>query len=377
MTAVPPPQPHRPTPQDAPPAAADYGVYRILDASYNRASEGLRTIEDYARFVRNDPALSRHAKQLRHDLAAAFATLPRQHLLSARDTPGDVGTTIQTASEQIRPSAVAVATAAAARCQQALRSIEEYVKCIYPEVAPRIEAIRYQTYTLEAALQGLSQAAERLAGARLYALIEGGESNEALAQTIRTLATAGVDILQLRDKRLDDRTLYERTRAATAEVAAIDTAQRPLLIVNDRADIAAAAGADGVHVGQEELPLAAVRRIVGPDGIVGVSTHNLSQAQQAQRDGADYIGCGPTFTSRTKSFAEFPGLEFLKQVAKQLSLPAFAIGGIDATNVDQVLATGIPRVAVSAAITAAESPPQAAAELKQILSKWSLFAPRT
>lgn len=345
-------------------------MYRILDASHNRASEGLRTIEDYTRFVLNDRALSQQAKQLRHDLAAAIGLLPRRFLLSARDTPGDVGTTIQTASEQARPSTVAVATAAAARCQQALRSIEEYVKCVHPDVAPRIEAIRYQTYTLEAALERLNRAIERLCDARLYALIDGGNSNETLTENIRTLAASGVDILQLRDKQLDDRTLYERTLAAVAavsEVSTASTAQRPLLIVNDRADIAVAAGADGVHVGQEELPLRAARRIVGPDGIVGVSTHNLQQALQAQHDGADYIGCGPTFASQTKSFADFPGLPFLKQVASQIRLPAFAIGGIDATNLDQVLATGIPRVAVSAAISAADSPGNAARALRQAL----------
>lgn len=345
-------------------------MYRILDASHNRASEGLRTIEDYTRFVLNDRALSQQAKQLRHDLAAAIALLPRRLLLSARDTRGDVGTTIQTASEQARPSTVAVATAAAARCQQALRSIEEYGKCVHPDVAPRIEAIRYQTYTLQAALEGLHRAIERLGSARLYALIDGGDSTETLVTNIRTLAAAGVDILQLRDKQLNDRRLYERTLAAVAAISEVPTAsssQRPLLIVNDRADIAVAAGADGVHVGQDELPLRAVRRIVGPDGIVGVSTHNLQQALQAQHDGADYIGCGPTFASQTKSFAEFPGLAFLKQVANQLSLPAFAIGGIDARNLDQVLATGITRVAVSAAISAAASPADAAQTLRQTL----------
>ncbi len=345
-------------------------MYRILDASHNRASEGLRTIEDYTRFVLNDRVLSQQAKQLRHALTDAFALLPRDLLLSARDTPGDVGTTIQTASEQTRPSTMAVATAAAARCQQALRSIEEYIKCVRPEVAPQIEAIRYQTYTLEAALERLTRASAGLADARLYVLIDGGESNEALTANIHTLLAAGVDILQLRDKRLNDRTLYERTVAAVSAVSTAplaSSAQRPLLIVNDRADIAVAAGADGVHVGQEELPLQAARRIVGPSGIVGVSTHNLQQALQAQQDGADYIGCGPTFSSQTKSFAEFPGLPFLTQVANQIRLPAFAIGGIDTTNLAQVLATGIRRVAVSAAISAAASPAHAAQTLRQAL----------
>ncbi|WP_237607258.1 thiamine phosphate synthase [Roseimaritima sediminicola] len=381
-------------PPDDKPAAAGSGsadaaaALRIIDASRNRAAEGLRTLEDYARFVRNDAELSRAFKGLRHDLTAALAPLPRHQLLAARDTEGDVGTTIQTTAELSRVSTAAVAHAAAARCQQALRSIEEYLKCVHPAAGPSVEAIRYRTYTLEAALEtpvletpetpATPDVVRRtLAAARLYVLIDGGDSDEQLQQRIAALIRGGVDIFQLRDKRLDDRRLYERALAAvhavrTHSTAASparreDAAPRPLLIVNDRADIAVAAGADGVHVGQDELPLAAVRRIVGRDRLIGVSTHRVGEAEQAQRDGADYIGCGPTFPSRTKSFTAFAGLAFLREVANRVSLPAFAIGGIDAGNVQDVQAAGFERIAVAGAVTAAAAPEQAARELKQRL----------
>jgi thiamine-phosphate pyrophosphorylase len=127
--------------------------------------------------------------------------------------------------------------------------------------------------------------------------------------------------------------------------------------VNDRPDIAVLSQADGVHVGQEELEVRDARRIIGPDRLVGVSTHSIEQACQAVSDGADYIGCGPTFPSGTKDFDHFPGLDFLRQVAAEISLPAFAIGGITLDNLSQVLHTGFARIAVSGAITNSADPP--------------------
>ncbi len=136
-----------------------------------------------------------------------------------------------------------------------------------------------------------------------------------------------------------------------------------LCIVNDRPDLAALAGADGVHVGQQDVSVKDARLIVGPESLIGVSTHSIEQARQAVLDGANYIGTGPTFPSGTKSFAHFPGLDLLRTVAAEIRLPAFAIGGISADNLADVLGTGIRRIAVSAAITAAPDPAEATREL--------------
>jgi len=138
-------------------------------------------------------------------------------------------------------------------------------------------------------------------------------------------------------------------------------------VMNDRPDLAALVEADGVHVGQDELPVRDVRRIVGPRMLIGVSTHSLEQARQAVLDGASYIGVGPTFPSRTKAFASFTGLELLREAAAAIRLPAFAIGGITLDRLDDVLATGISRVAVSAAIAQAASPGAAAREFQRRL----------
>src|SRR5512142_2775635 len=124
-------------------------IARILDANFNRAREALRVMEDYARFALDDPAATEAIKRLRHDLAAAVRALPADHLLRARDTANDVGTTISTESEQQRADAHAVFTAAAKRLPEALRTIEEYVKTIDPAVASAVEALRYRSYEIE------------------------------------------------------------------------------------------------------------------------------------------------------------------------------------------------------------------------------------
>jgi len=344
---------------------ADAGVLRILDASINRAGEGLRTLEDYARFALDDAGLAAQAKQLRHRLTATVARLPREALLAARDTPGDCGTELETPDETRRASATAVCQAAAVRTQQALRSIEEYGKCLDPALARQVEAIRYRCYPLAAALERPRRS--RLAAARLYVLIDCGASETAFAERIGGLIAGGVDVIQLRDKTASDRLLWQRARQAMALLRAATAASRPLLVVNDRPDLAIAAGADGVHVGQDELPIEVVRRLVGPQAIVGVSTHNVAQVDAAVAGGADYLGCGPTFASRTKRFASFAGLDFLTAVAPRTTLPAFAIGGIDLENLAAVLATGIQRVAIAGAIATAADPQATAAAFRQRL----------
>ena len=145
--------------------------------------------------------------------------------------------------------------------------------------------------------------------------------------------------------------------------------RRPLMIINDRPDLAVLSSADGVHVGQEELSVADVRAIVGPKRLIGVSTHSIEQARQAVLDGADYIGCGPTFPTPTKKFSRYPGLEFLSEVSAEISLPGFAIGGINRQRLSEVLDTGVRRIAVSSALDHAENPFDEAEQLLQRLGE--------
>src|SRR5262249_35337637 len=137
--------------------------------------------------------------------------------------------------------------------------------------------------------------------------------------------------------------------------------------VNDRPDVARLVEADGVHLGQDDLPVKEARRLVGPDALVGVSTHDLAQLRQAILDGADYVGVGPVFASGTKDFAGLAGLEYVRAAAAETSLPAFAIGGIGPGNVEMVVASGARRVAVSGSVARSDDPRAAAAALRRAL----------
>lgn len=338
-------------------------LLRILDAAANRAGEGLRVIEDYVRFTLDDRHLTEKVKQLRHALAAAIQQIPAIERHRARETRADVGTTISTASETSRASLWEVAAASFKRTEQSLRSLEEYGKLAQSATAAQFESLRYQLYTLERAIDITRASTEKLADARLYVLVDGGKSPEALAELVSPLIAAGVDVIQLRDKKLADRQLLERARL----IRSLTQNSATWFVVNDRPDLARLSDADGVHVGQEELSVKDARAIVGPERLVGVSTHSIEQARTAVLEGADYIGVGPTFPSTTKSFTTYAGLELVRQVAAEIRLPAFAIGGITLDNVAQVRAAGLQRVAIGAAITAASEPATAARALQQAL----------
>jgi thiamine-phosphate pyrophosphorylase len=362
----------------------DTAVIRILDASLNRASEGLRVVEDYVRFALDDAHLTEQFKRLRHDLAAAGAALPWSERHAARDTQRDVGTAIATASESSRSDAWGVCQASLERVKQSLRSLEEYGKVVGAPVGQDFESMRYRLYTLEAALGRTVDAIDRVGELRLYALIDGCESESAFARLVKELIEGGVDVIQLRDKRLCDRELIARARWLVDEGRLAlnklgnspdlarsgllgDAACGPLVVINDRADVAAAVDADGVHLGQDDMSVKEARAIVGPRKLIGVSTHSIEQARAAVLDGASYIGVGPTFPSKTKEFENYPGLELLKQVAREIRLPSFAIGGISPDNVEQVIAAGFTHVAVSSAVKGGRDPAAAVQQLRLAL----------
>lgn len=337
---------------------------RVLDASANRAREALRVLEDHARFVLEDAFLTESLKSVRHELTQALLEhgLP---LTEARDTQGDVGTAIQTDAEYQRLTLRDVVAAAGKRLGEALRSLEEYGKLAHPLLGERVERLRYRHYTLEKALTLLGRSRAALAEARLYVLLTGSACESSLEWTIEQAAAGGAAVIQLREKALSDRDLLARAR----DVRRWTRKAGVLFIMNDRVDIARLADADGVHLGQDDLPVREARRVLGPEALIGVSTHTPDQVRQAVLDGASYLGVGPTFPSGTKAFEAFPGLDFIRESAAITSLPMFAIGGINETNVAQAVAAGARRVAVSQAIAAADEPRDAAAALLRALPR--------
>jgi thiamine-phosphate pyrophosphorylase len=334
---------------------------RILDAAANRAREGFRVLEDYARFALDDAHLTGRLKECRHRLREAISTLPAAGLLRSRETETDVGTQITTQSESVRQSPLDVALAACKRVQEAVRSLEEFGKLWSTTASAQLERLRYATYTLEKALFVTELNCRELAARRLYLLVTESLCPHGVGPAVRGALAGGAGVVQLREKEMPERRLIElgrRVRAWTREADA-------LYIMNDRADLAVLTDADGVHVGQDELSVKEARRIVGPHRLVGVSTHTIDQARRAVLDGADYIGVGPVFPSSTKAFESLAGLEFVGEVAAEISLPWFAIGGINADNVNLVCESGATRIAVSHAILSADDPEAAARALHE------------
>ena len=206
--------------------------------------------------------------------------------------------------------------------------------------------------------------ADRLVAARLYVVTDARQSPAQVEAVVAAACAAGADVVQLRrkgDAGLETLRLAERCRALTAAAGV-------LFVVNDRLDVAMAAGADGVHLGQDDLPLPAARAL-WPGVIVGRSTHSLEQAVAAVAEGADYIGVGPVHATPTKPGRPAVGLSLVSQVAAaRLPLPWFAIGGIDAASLPDVVAAGARRVAVVRAVCEAPDVASAVRSLRAALA---------
>ena len=209
---------------------------------------------------------------------------------------------------------------------------------------------------------------DRLATARLCVLVAGGADVGSFERLVGTLFAAGVPMLQLRDKHLPDDVLIDRCRLALALARRHAPTAPPLVIVNDRVDVALAAAADGVHLGASDLPVADARRRLGPAALIGRTAHSLAEAEAAVAAGADYLGVGPCFPSATKAFAQHAPREFLAAAAA-LPVPVFAIGGIDGERIDELVGLGLTRIAVAAAVTSAAEPAMAVRALLAALDR--------
>jgi thiamine-phosphate pyrophosphorylase len=336
-------------------------VLRILDANANRAREALRVIEEAVRFILDDAELSASCKALRHALRDAIADLPAT--ASHRDVSGDVGTGITMPQEMTRTSTLDVVEAAGKRLGEALRVLEEYGKTIDPDLARLFERLRYDGYALEQQVVGVLRAGTARQWDVAVLLSEAVCGGAPWQQVAEAVAAAGPACIQVREKDLDDRALLARAKAVVGMAAPGTT-----VVINDRPDIALLSGAHGVHVGQGDLECTAVRRLVGEAFIVGVSTSTLAEAQQAKRDGADYVGVGPMFPSVTKPKGFVAGPAVLAEVAEWGRLPHLAISGITPANVRSLTAVGCRGLAVSSAVCAAPDPASVIAQLQTLLA---------
>ncbi len=319
-------------------------VCRILDANLDRAREGLRIIEEWCRFGLNSVQFSEECKQLRQELASWH----NAELRAARDTPGDPGTELTHAQEQHRASLAMLLQANFCRVEEALRVLEEYGKLYHPKMGSAFKQMRYRVYTLESNLLGY-QRRKLLAQSSLYLVTSPASS---LFNIVEAALQGGLKLLQYRDKNTND-------------IERLDTAYKlrqqclqygAIFIINDRVDLALAVDADGVHLGQQDMPIAVARMLLGPQRIIGRSTTNPDEMQRAIGEGADYIGVGPVYQTPTKADKAAAGLEYVRYAASHCPIPWFAIGGIDVNNVNDVISSGAERIALVRSLMQAEQP---------------------
>ena len=342
---------------------------RLLDANLDRAREGLRVLEDWCRFALDRPDLVARTKDLRQRLG-------RQHherFKLARHSASDPATGLSHPAQQERLDDAAILAANAARVQEALRVLEEFGRRDEPELAREAAALRYLVYDLEVDLIQASRLGlgrrELLRQTHLYLVTSPVPDLEGV---VAAALAAGVRLVQYRAKPSQGQGPGPLQHAPADDQQRLEQARRlrtlcaqagALFLVNDRIDIALAVEADGVHLGQGDLPPAVARRLLGPERLIGRSTHRIEDLRQAVSDGCDYVGVGPVHATPTKPGREPVGLAYVRQATAEAAIPCFAIGGIDHHNLAAVRAAGGTRVAVVRAITEAPDPGAATAAL--------------
>lgn len=329
-----------------------FGVYRIIDANMNRLLEGCRVIEDYCRFIEENHSKAETLKTIRHSITERLKSLP---LTYYRDR-NDVGRDISTRQELSRSSVNETLCANFMRIKEALRVLEEFAKIRDTELGMFFKTLRYQMYDLEQEI--LAQYRKvRLLQFQLCFITSNPSGVEAAIQ-------GGVDCIQFRDKHSTDREKI----AKLEEIRTVTKRYNIPLIVNDRLDLCLLFEAEGLHLGQEDIPVSYARKILGQDKIVGVSTHSEHEVITAIQEKPDYISVGAIYPTRSKGRpVNVVGLELLDFAKQHTTIPIVAIGGINANNINSIISRGITKVAIMSAITANGMYKKNAAVLKKLL----------
>ncbi|MCX7746733.1 MAG: thiamine phosphate synthase [Clostridia bacterium] len=330
--------------------------YRIIDANVNRASEGLRVLEDIARFYYADTTVSLQLKKIRHGIRKGIMDC-LDLCLKERDSINDVGLFISKEHKMDHKTSVKeLVTANFKRVQEALRTIEENLKILDQYEASKVyEEYRFISYSLEKGffkMSSIYSKREKLES-DLYCLTAEEYSNgRSNIEIVKAMINAGVKIIQYREK---EKKLQDKYRECL-KIRELTANHGVTFIVNDDVDIAMLVKADGVHIGQDDLPVEKVRELVGEDMIIGVSTHSSKQAEEAVRRGADYIGVGPIYRTFTKKdVCEPVGLQYLEYAVKNVKIPFVAIGGIKEHNLFEVKSRGAKCIAMVTEIVGAQN----------------------
>jgi len=344
-----------------------YQTLRIIDANLNRVGEGLRLLEEIARLLLNDAALTQQLKTMRHDLIRGDYSF-HQQLLQSRNSESDVGIDIEVPGEEKERELPMALVANSRRVQESLRTLEELAKVpgIIPELdSEKFKQARFSLYTIEQKLLSKLLRQDKLKYiSGLYVIIDtqalkGHDHVEVASQAIR----GGARVIQLRDKVQSK----EKLLPLAQKLKNLCAEHNVLFIINDYLDVALGADADGLHLGQDDLPIQVARKLLPLGKILGCSVTTVDQATTAQSEGADYVAVGSMYPTPSKETVEVVGLERLRQIREAISLPLVAIGGITKDNAPEVIAAGADAVAVISAVLGAESPEEATRQIAESL----------
>tara|TARA_Y100001968_G_scaffold302640_1_gene316131 strand:- start:744 stop:1697 length:954 start_codon:yes stop_codon:yes gene_type:complete len=317
-------------------------------------------MEDWCRFglKRND--FSIQIKDWRQQLGAHHLNIYRK----ARSTSEDPAMGVSHPLQIKRSTPEDIFIANSSRVQEALRVIEEFTRTTDPKLSEVATKIRYETYEIENKVLNTKEGIDKrqiLKDCSIY-LVTNNRKN--LKEIVVQALEAGVTIVQYREKLLNDNEKINQAK----DLACLCKRYNSLFIVNDRIDIALAVEADGIHLGQEDIPPETARNLLGAEKIIGRSTHCFEDIKNAEEEGCDYIGVGPIFPSKTKKKLSPIGIDYFRKGLKKTFLPAFAIGGINSSNINKLNQINNLRIAVSDAIINSSNPFSKTQELLKFLT---------
>ena len=330
----------------------DSRIFQIIDANLDRAREGLRVLEDWARFGLSKQDLVIKIKNFRQILGKNHLAIYKK----SRNHIEDQCKGLSHVEQFNRKNAALIISSNSARVQEALRVIEEFTRGNNNELSEVASRIRYEIYTLEVELLDSSTHKEAkliISDNNLYSITD---QKENLLEIIENILLGGVKIIQHRFKDGNDRDNLKKA----IKIKHLCKKYNSLFIVNDRVDIAIASNADGVHLGQEDIDINTARKLLGSSKIIGVSANNSIDINKAIENGCDYIGVGPVFQTLTKKNKKSLGIEKIKALTKDINIPWFAIGGINKVNISSLKNHGIKKVAIVSGLLNAEDPKEEA-----------------
>jgi len=338
----------------------DLRISQIIDANLDRAREGLRVLEDWSRFGIGREDLVIKIKNFRQILGKNhlyFYKKSRNHVL-------DKCRGISHEEQFKRKNSENIISSNAARVQEALRVIEEFSRDHNLELSKIASEIRYEIYNLELEIldsNNFKKSELIIKENSLYSLTDHKEN---LLEIIESILSGGVKIIQHRFKEGSDKDNLKEA----IEINKLCKKYNSLFIVNDRIDIALASNADGIHLGQNDLDIHIARKLLGDSKIIGITANNSIDITNAVKNGCNYLGIGPVFKTDIKKDKEPLGIARIKDLTKELTIPWFAIGGIDIKNVSALKEQGINKIALVSGLLNSENPREEAIMIIKKLS---------